>query len=215
MPFVIAKFTMSLDGKLATRSGDSKWISSEESRRYVHELRQTVDAIMVGVGTVLADDPQLTARVDGKVQAPLRVIVDSQGRTPPQAKVFRMPGKALLATLTLEEAKAREFTQRGAEVVELPAKDGKVDLRGLLRALGQRDVTSVLVEGGGTLLGSLFDLGLVDKVYAFIAPIIIGGGETITPVAGIGVEKIAQALRLRRIKVEKFGEDVMVSGYGR
>jgi diaminohydroxyphosphoribosylaminopyrimidine deaminase/5-amino-6-(5-phosphoribosylamino)uracil reductase len=223
MPFVIAKYAMSLDGKLATRSGDSKWISGEESRRYVHSLRQTVDAIMVGVGTVLADDPQLTVRVDGgkgrkgiQKKQPLRVIVDSRGQTPLEARVFQKPGKALVAATSLDEAKAKGFAQQGVEIIQLPSsKDEKVDLEELLKVLGHRDVISVLVEGGGALLGSLFDLGLVDKVFVFIAPIIVGGERAVTPVAGLGVEKIAQACRLRRIRVKEFGEDVMISGYVR
>jgi diaminohydroxyphosphoribosylaminopyrimidine deaminase/5-amino-6-(5-phosphoribosylamino)uracil reductase len=217
IPFVIAKFAMSLDGKIATRSGDSKWISGEESRRYVHSLRQMADAIMVGVGTVLRDDPQLTARAEEqetREKQPLRVIVDSFGRTRPQARLFQMPGKTLLAvTAPLEEVKARQFNELGAQVLELPSKEGLVDLTELLKALGKREVTCVLVEGGGTLLGSLFDLGLVDKVFAFITPIIIGGKNAVTPVAGGGVAKIAEALRLSRVQTQQFGQDIMISGY--
>jgi diaminohydroxyphosphoribosylaminopyrimidine deaminase/5-amino-6-(5-phosphoribosylamino)uracil reductase len=214
IPFVIAKFAMSLDGKIATRSGDSKWISGEESRRYVHSLRQIADAIMVGVGTVLSDDPQLTAREETREKQPLRVIVDSLGRTPPQARVFQMPGKTLLAVAKpLEEVKARQFNGLGAQVLELPAKEDLVDLTGLLKALGEREITCVLAEGGGTLLGSLFDLGLVDKVFAFIAPIIIGGRNAVPPVAGDGVAEIAEALRLSRVRTQQFGQDIMISGY--
>jgi diaminohydroxyphosphoribosylaminopyrimidine deaminase/5-amino-6-(5-phosphoribosylamino)uracil reductase len=217
MPFVIAKFAMSLDGKIATRSGDSKWISGEESRRYVHTLRQMADAIMVGVGTVLSDDPQLTARAEEegtREKQPLRVIVDSSGRTPPQARIFQMPGQTLVAVaMPLEEVKARQFNGLGAQVLELPAKEGSVDVTELLKALGQREITSVLVEGGGTLLGSLFDLGLVDKVFVFIAPIIIGGKDAVTPVAGDGVAEVAEALRLSRVRTQQFGQDIMISGY--
>ncbi len=214
IPFVIAKFAMSLDGKIATKSGDSKWISSEESRRYVHYLRGIVDAVMVGVGTVLRDDPRLTVRIEGVERQPLRVVVDSSGRTPPQAQVFHMPGQTLLATTqSLPEDRRKAFKERGAELLALPCREGVVDLGELLRALGQREVTSVLVEGGGTLLGSLFDLGLVDKVFAFIAPIIVGGREAATPIAGDGVAQIAQALRLSRVRVQRFGDDVLISGY--
>jgi diaminohydroxyphosphoribosylaminopyrimidine deaminase/5-amino-6-(5-phosphoribosylamino)uracil reductase len=219
MPFVIAKFAMSLDGKIATRSGDSKWISGEESRRHVHSLRQMADAIMVGVGTVLSDDPQLTARAgEGatREKQPLRVIVDSFGRTPPQARLFQMPGKTLLAVAApLEKGKARQFNGLGAQVLELPSKEGLVDLTELLKALGEREITCVLVEGGGALLGSLFDLGLVDKVVAFIAPIIIGGRNAVTPVAGDGVAEMAEAMRLSRVRTQQFGQDIMISGYMR
>lgn len=215
-PFVIAKFAMSLDGKIATKSGDSKWISGEASREHAQHLRHTVDAIMVGVGTILADDPQLTVRVGGLASGAqkLRVIVDSQGRTPLTAQVFKEPGKTLLAVAdSIEPAKVRKFLDIGAEVLKLPQRDNLVDLRELLRTLGKRDIISILVEGGGTLLGSLFDQRLVDKVFAFVAPIIIGGREAKTPVGGQGLEKIADALRLSQIKVERFGQDMLVSGY--
>ncbi len=219
MPFITAKFAVSLDGKIATKSGDSKWISGNEARKYVHYLRYTADAVMAGVNTVLVDDPHLTARCCGgrggtARKQPLRVIVDGKGRTPLTARLFREPGKALLALgrfVTPHEKRA--LAQVGAELLELPSEEELVDLKGLLKALGEREVTSVLVEGGGTLLGSLFDYGLVDKVVAFIAPIIIGGKEAKTAVGGKGVSKVVDSLKLERIKVEKFGEDLMVSGY--
>lgn len=218
LPFVTAKFAMSLDGKIATRTGESKWISSEGSRRYVHCLRHAVDAIMVGVNTVIVDDPQLTARVGkegGRTERqPLRVIVDSKLRTPPTAQVFQAPGKALLATVEpLDQARERAFVAAGAEILELPPKAGLVDLAELLRQLGKRDITSVLAEGGETLLGSLFEQRLVDKVIAFVAPIIIGGREAKTPAGGRGIDRMGEALRLESISVEKFGEDALISGY--
>ncbi len=221
IPFVTAKFAMSLDGKIATSSGDSKWISGEEARKYVHNLRYTTDAVMAGVNTILADDPHLTARCCGgrggiARKQPLRVIVDGKGRTPLNAQIFSEPGKTLLALgrLVTPEDKAA-FTQAGAELIELPSAGKPVDLEKLLKALGEREITSVLVEGGGILLGSLFDGGLVDKVIAFIAPIIIGGQEAKTAVSGKGVDKVVDSIRLERVSVEKFGEDLMVSGYVR
>jgi len=218
LPFVIAKFAMSLDGKIATKTGDSKWISSEEARRYVHCLRHQVDAIMVGVNTIIADDPYLTARVGkegGKVEKqPLRVVVDSRGRTPLAARVLQTPGKTLIAaTREIEPARARALNQAGAEVLGLPSKDKMVDLGELLRVLGKREVTSLLVEGGGTLFGSLFEQDLVDKVLVFIAPIIIGGREAKSPIEGKGVEKVAQAMSLNRVKVEKLGAAMLIDGY--
>jgi diaminohydroxyphosphoribosylaminopyrimidine deaminase/5-amino-6-(5-phosphoribosylamino)uracil reductase len=220
MPFIIAKFAMSLDGKIATKTGDSRWISGEESRRYVHYLRHQVDAIMVGVDTIIADDPQLTARA-GKEggqseKQPLRIIVDSKGRTPPTARVLQMPGKTLIAVARgIEPAKAGALTQAGAEVLQLPSREERVDLMELLRVLGKREVTSLLVEGGATLFGSLFEQDLVDKLLVFIAPIIIGGGDAKSSVGGKGVEKVAQAMSLTRVKVEKLGDDVLISGYVR
>ena len=221
MPFVTAKFAISLDGKIATKSGDSKWISGDEARKYVHNLRYTSDAIMAGVNTVLVDDPRLTVRsYGGKGGAarkqPLRVIVDGKGRMPLTAQLLSEPGKTLLALgkFVTPEEKAT-FAQVGAELLELPLEGGLVDLEKLLKALGNRQITSVLVEGGGILLGSLFDCKLVDKVIAFIAPIIIGGKEAKTAVSGKGVDKVVDSLRLERVSLEKLGEDLMVSGYVR
>lgn len=219
IPFVIAKFAMSLDGKIATKSGDSKWISGSESRQYLHNLRYTSDAIMAGVNTVVADDPQLTARCHAtggtSRKQPLRVIVDGDGRTPLTAQVFSMPGKTLVVLGKLASRKEKaNFKRVGAELLELPSEEeGMVDLTELLKALGKRGITSVLVEGGGILLGSLFDWGLVDKVIAFVAPIIIGGKDAKTAVAGEGVDKVAGSLKLERIKLETIGEDLVVTGY--
>jgi diaminohydroxyphosphoribosylaminopyrimidine deaminase/5-amino-6-(5-phosphoribosylamino)uracil reductase len=220
LPFVIAKFATSLDGKIATKTGDSKWISNERSREYVHTLRQSVDAIMVGANTVIIDNPCLTARgcCCGKggmtKMQPLRLVVDSKGRVPPEALIFKQPGGTLIAVVEpLDPGKREEFTQIGAEVLELPGKEGLVDIEELLKALGSREIVTVLVEGGSELLGSLFDYHLVDKVLAFISPIIVGGDEAKTAVGGNGVDSIAEALCLEQIDVESFGDNVLVSGY--
>ncbi len=175
-----------------------------------------MDAIMVGVNTVLMDDPQLTARMVETDRQPTRIIVDSRGQTPSSAAVFQQQGKTIIAmTNAVELTRANEYTNAGAEVVSLKSKNDRVDIDELLKVLGKKEITSVLVEGGGTLLGSLFDLGLVDKVIAFIAPIIIGGEEAVTPVAGHGVETVTQALRLNRVEVEQFGDDIMITGYAK
>jgi len=218
IPFVTAKFAMSLDGKIATRSGDSRWISNQESRRYVHSLRHITDAVMVGVNTVLTDDPQLTCRCGerGGVirKQPLRVIVDTNGRTPVTAQVFGEPGRALLALGEgVKPEIVKGYKNMNADVLELPLDEGVVDLKQLLKALGQREITSVLVEGGGTLLGYMFDHKLVDKVITFVAPVIIGGREAETAVGGRGVDKIAESIRLERIVAMECNGDMMVSGY--
>jgi diaminohydroxyphosphoribosylaminopyrimidine deaminase/5-amino-6-(5-phosphoribosylamino)uracil reductase len=223
LPFVIAKFAASLDGKIAATSGDSRWVSGPESRRWAHRQRTVVDAIMVGVRTVLIDDPELTARpepgegarqADGEPRQPLRVVVDSRGRTPASARALSPPAGTLVATTDASsEAWRREMRDAGAEVVVLPASGGRVDLGELLRHLGSRDILSLLVEGGGELLGSFFDLGLVDKVQAIIAPMIIGGHDAPTAVAGRGARRMADALRLRDVTVERLGEDMLVTGY--
>lgn len=215
LPFVVAKYAMSLDGKIATWAGDSQWISNEESRKRVMDIRLLVDAIMVGVNTIIRDDPRLTVRQgEVAIRCPLRVIVDSQGRTPVSARALQEPGHTILAVAhPLASPKARSLTEAGAEILEMPPRQGWVDLPQLLKALGEREVTSLLVEGGGTLLGSLFDIGLVDKVYAFISPIIIGGSQAKTPVEGEGVSLLSQAQHLHRLRVERLGDDVLIVGY--
>ncbi len=220
LPFVIAKFAMSLDGKVATKIGDAKWISGEESRRYVHCLRHRVDAIMVGVNTIITDDPQLTARAgkDGgrTEKQPLRVVVDSRGRTPLNARVFQVPGKTLIAvTEEIDPAKSAALAEAGAEILLLPSKEGVVDLGELFNALGSKGIINLLVEGGPTLFGSLFEQRLVDRLLVFISPLIIGGKEASSPVKGIGVEKVTQAMPLNRVRVERFSDDVLISAYMR
>ena len=218
LPFVVAKFAMSLDGKIATKTGDSKWITKEETRKYAHGLRYTADAIMVGVNTVLADDPRLTARGCGGrggvgKNQPLRLVVDSKGKVPLTAHVFEPPGETLVAVATpIDQAKKERLEKAGAEIVELPARDGSVDMAEFLKLLGNRKIVNILVEGGGKLLGSLFDRDLVDKVVAFISPIIIGGRKAVC-VEGDGVENVAQALHLSRIDFKSLGDDILVSGY--
>ncbi len=218
MPFVTAKFAVSLDGRIATKKGDSQWISGNEARKYVHCLRYTTDAIMAGANTVIADDPHLTCRCGGKGgtvrKQLLRVIVDGRGRISPTSRVLNEPGKVLLVLSEFANPERKDsFAQAGAELLELPSEEGQVDLKRLLKILGEREITSVLVEGGGILLGSLFDSKLVDKVIAFIAPIIIGGEEAKMAVAGRGVDRMTDAIKLERVKLEKFGEDFMISGY--
>ena len=217
-PFVTVKFAMSLDGKIATSTGESRWITGEAARRRVHELRDVSDAICVGVNTVLADNPRLTTRLDKPdVEHPLRVILDSQGRAPLAARVFdpALLGKTIVATTQAMPARHRATLEvQGVEAWVLPSDDqGRVDLAALLDRLGERELTSLLVEGGGSVLASFFERRLVDKVMAFVAPLIIGGQDAPTPVKGAGVSRLADALRLERVSVERVGEDVLVVGY--
>jgi len=219
VPFVIAKFAMSIDGKIATRTGDSRWITGEEARNYAHGQRHSVDAIMVGAGTIIADDPQLTARGysgrcgRAKLQ-PLRVIVDGKGRVPATARVFSEPGKTLVAVAEKQFSRGILKTKReGTEYIVLRSENGLIDIAELLKMLGQRQITTVMVEGGSKLLGYVFDHHLVDKVLAFVAPIVIGGEEAKTAVSGRGVDKVADALQLNDIKIERFGNEFLISGY--
>jgi diaminohydroxyphosphoribosylaminopyrimidine deaminase / 5-amino-6-(5-phosphoribosylamino)uracil reductase len=218
LPFVTVKFAASLDGKIATKSGDSKWISGEPARRQVQRLRQASDAIMTGANTVIADDPQLTVRLFDKGgtshKQPLRIIIDGLGRSPVGARIFSQPGKTLIATDSNLSAEKKEALQKtGAELLELPAAKGVIDLERVFQALGKRQITSVVVEAGGILLGSLFDNNLVDKVVAFFSPLIIGGEKARPAVAGKGFERLSQCTRLKLVKVDTIGDDIMVIGY--
>ena len=216
VPFVTAKFAMSIDGKIATRTGDSRWITGAEARDYAHRLRATSDAVMVGINTALADDPQLTARDEGGrplKRQPLRVVVDSSGRLPHDTRMLTEPGRTLVALAHAEGRAIEGLRRAGAECESIPSKDGSVDVAALLEVLGRREVTSVLVEGGGALLGSLFDRGLVDKVVAFVAPAVLGGKGATSPVEGVGVEKMADARRLHRVKWLQLGQDMALIGY--
>jgi len=219
IPFVIAKFAMSMDGKIATRTGDSKWITSEDARNYAHGQRHSVDAIMVGAQTIISDDPQLTARGysgrcgRARIQ-PLRVIVDGRGRVPTTARVFSEPGKTLVALA--EGSFNKDILKKkreGTEYLVLKSDNGVIDIAELLKVLGQREITTVMIEGGSSLLGYVFDHKLVDKVLAFIAPIIIGGEEAKTAVSGRGVDKVKNALLLKDVRIEKFDNELLVSGY--
>lgn len=216
LPFVIAKFAATLDGKIAASSGDSRWVAGEEARAWAHGFRTRVDAIMCGINNVLLDDPQLTARPGGVSAArqPLRIVADSRGRTPRAAKVLGLGGETLIATTDASPGAWRDaMTAAGAEVCVLPVDaNGRVDMIALLRLLGERGVLSLLVEGGGVLHGSLFEARLVDKVHAIIAPKIVGG-SAYPAVAGAGVARMADAITLRDVEVLRLGTDVAFVGY--
>lgn len=214
MPFVILKSAMTLDGKTATASGDSKWITCQESRRYVHRVRSKVDAIMVGVGTVLADDPQLTCRmVRGK--DPIRVVVDSRLRTPVGAALFHLdsPAETIIATIERDPAKTASVHGLGAETLVCNAAEGRVDLEDLLRRLGKRGIQSVLLEGGRELVGTAVRNGLVDKFLLFYAPKLVAGDDGFGLCSGRGVARMGEAFTLRTERVRRFAEDFLVIGY--
>lgn len=217
-PFVSVKFAMSLDGKIAAHTGDSQWVTGPEARSLVHQMRRESDAIMVGINTVLADDPLLTARDQSdlpQTRQPLRVVLDSACRMPPSARMLGEPGKTLVvATDRAPQERVSRLTATGAEVVQTPAGlDGRVDLGMLLEELGRRDVVSLLVEGGGAVVGSLFDNGLVDKVYVFLAPLIVGGRGAVSPVEGEGVSRMADAWRVECPRIRQVGPDWLIVGY--
>lgn len=211
MPYVAVKYAMTLDGKIATITGASKWITGEAARKRVHELRTRYAAIMVGVGTVCADNPLLTARgVEGK--NPVRIVCDTHLRTPPESRLVQTAGevRTIIATCITSGEKLNELHAAGCEVWSFPETDGRVDIPALMSKLAAGKIDSIFVEGGGTLLESLFAEHLVQKVYAFIAPKIFGGTEAKTPVEGKGIADITEACLLENCRIEKIGADILL-----
>ena len=222
LPFVTAKFAASLDGRIASTSGDSRWISGPQTLRWAHQNRPLFDAILVGVETIIIDNPQLTARPEnwrGPVPQPLRVVLDSRGRTPPNSRVLEHTDSSptlIAATGAASEEWRALMRSRGVDVEVLPADElrgGRVSLPALLGCLGrEHGVVSLLVEGGGEVLGSLFDQRLIDKITAVMAPMIIGG-DAQTAVRGRGAERMRDVLRLNSMTVERLGDDLLLVGY--
>jgi diaminohydroxyphosphoribosylaminopyrimidine deaminase/5-amino-6-(5-phosphoribosylamino)uracil reductase len=221
-PFFTLKWATSLDGKTATRSGDSKWISSDASRRVVREMRSKSCAVMVGIGTVLKDDPGLFANPGAK-KKPRRIVVDTAARTPLKSQLVKTARKSPVIIAVGRNAPGKRIEaicKAGCLVLRLPERSGHVDLKALAAALGSMGILKVLVEGGGTLAAGLFDAGLVDKVVAFVAPVVIGGKEAVTPVEGRGIAKMADALRLHDVRITPIRSgrgdaDVLVEGFVR
>lgn len=213
-PFIHAKWAMTLDGKIATRTGASRWISNEQSRAFVHELRAESDAVMVGIGTVLTDDPALTVRLQDVQRAPWKIIVDTECRTPCDAKVFRdNPEKVLICCADNADAARRiRLEEAGATCIAIPRGEDGVDLGEMRKRLGEKGITRILVEGGAGLLGGLLDGGYVQRVSVFIAPKIFGGTGAPTAVGGVGCAEPVDALFLSEQEVVQFGEDVMITG---
>ncbi len=217
LPYVVLKTAMSLDGKIATSQGESQWITGTTAREYVHRLRDKYDAILVGVGTVLADDPSLTCRLqEGGGKDPVRIILDSQARTPSTARVLNQPSEAPALIVTTPGAppeRVQMLKQAGAQVLEVPGSECGIDLEALLQELGRREISSVLVEGGARVNGSFITGNLVDKVYWFIAPKFIGGTAAPGPVGGPGIAALQDALSIKDIKLNRYGEDICIEGY--
>ncbi|NPV91392.1 MAG: bifunctional diaminohydroxyphosphoribosylaminopyrimidine deaminase/5-amino-6-(5-phosphoribosylamino)uracil reductase RibD [Firmicutes bacterium] len=217
-PFVVMKSAVSLDGKTATSSGHSFWVTGEAAREKVHRMRDRYDAVMVGIGTVLVDDPRLTTRLpDGEAgRDAIRVVVDSRLRLPPESKVINPDSTAPLLVATTERSpreRRDELTGLGAEVLVLPEDDGRVAIGALMDALGQRGITSVLLEGGAALNASALEAGVVDKLVVFVAPKLVGGANAPGMIAGAGRERMDQAWDLRRMSLTRVGEDYMFTGY--
>ncbi len=211
MPYVVAKYAMSADGKIATVTGDSKWITNEESRRRVHAMRGRYFAIMAGIGTVLADDPMLNCRIGG-ARDPVRVIADSHLSIPSECNILKTADdiKTYIAYTNANAADIERVEKSGAICAKIPAgADGEADLRELMRYLGGQKIDSVLLEGGAELNFSAFKAGIVNKAVTFTAPMIIGGAGAKAPVGGAGFERISDSVRLELERVEVIGGDIM------
>ena len=213
LPFVTLKLAETLDGRIATRLGDSKWITGDDSRRYVQDLRSKVDAVMAGINTVLRDDPRFTARI---VSKPLtRIILDSSLRTPPGARIFldcKTSPLIIAAGRSAPNRKRRALEKKGAEVVIVKSKNGRIDIKGLLKILAKRSIAHILVEGGGEVAGSVLEESLADRVLFFIAPRIIGGRRAVPSVGGTGAAAMSEAIDVRAIKLRRFKRDILIEG---
>ena len=225
LPFVTLKMAQSLDGKIATHNMDSKWISCEESRNLAHKMRKNSDAVMVGVGTIIKDDPLLTDRrhqtadirpqTSGRRQ-PIKIIIDSMLRTPFSSRIFskKSPAKTIIAATDLApKHRVRKFLEKGVDVLLVSSKNKKVDLKSLMKILASRGIINILIEGGGELAASAFQEHILDKIVFFIAPKIIGGRNAKTSVEGHGVDRILKAFNVKNITVEKIGSDFLFEGY--
>jgi len=217
MPFVTIKVAESLDGKIATRTMDSRWITSDAARDYSHRLRSQMDAVLVGMNTITRDDPILTSR---KNKSPIKIVLDSYLRVPENAKIFSKKSPSLNIAAILRKSlsdknvikKVERLSRKGVLVIGCPGKNNRIDLKWLLSELAELEISRLLVEGGGDTISGFLEQGLADRALFFIAPKIIGGRGAVTSVEGKGVEKVSQAIELKDVKIEMIGKDILVSG---
>ena len=210
-PFVIIKVAMSADGRIATKTGDSKYITSKEARTYVHQLRTEVDAVMVGLNTVLRDNPELTPRLI-KGKDPMKIVVDSKLKIPKNCNLVKEPSKLIIATTgKASKNDVKKLQQKGVNVIITKTNKGLVDLEDLMKQLGKHEITSVMIEGGSELNSSAIKDGVVDKILIFTAPKLIGNG--LGAIGNLGVNKIDKAIELKNPEVKKIGKDVLIEGY--
>jgi len=213
-PFVMLKVAATLDGKIATRNGDSKWISGEASRHLVHQLRDQVDGVLVGIGTVLKDDPRLTARIR-KGRDPYRIILDSQLKTPEEAKVIgTSPSKTIFASTEIApKDKIEKLEKKGAQVLLFDSKRGKINLKSCLSKLGEIGMMSLMVEGGSQVNGSFLDEGLIDKLLLFLSPKIMGDPQALGIFGGKAVSSVQETIAFKEMKTRKVGKDILLESY--
>lgn len=215
-PWVVVKAAMTLDGKIATRTGKSQWISSKDSLRYAHEWRRVMQAILVGAGTVAADDPQLTCRIpDRRVRHPERILVDGRLSISESARVVTggLPGATIIATTEASDPDKRQrLIDAGCEILLLPGVDARIDFNDLMIALGERKIASLMIEGGATVLAEALAANVVDHVALVVAPKIFGGAGAPTFIGGPGVDEVDEAWRLADIRISRLGEDILIEG---
>ena len=213
IPYVVMKYAMTLDGKIATYTGESKWITGEAARQNVHKTRSELSAIMAGIGTVLADNPMLTCRIPGGVN-PVRIICDTRLRTPLDSNVVSTTNQArtLIATCVSDENRHKPYIQKGCEIIVVPELDGHIDLNNLMQKLGEKKIDSILLEGGAELNWSALKCGIVNKVQAYISPKLFGGAVAKTPIAGTGVAMPDDAFKIVSPTIQKIGDDILVEG---
>ena len=216
-PFVALKCAATLDGRIATRTGDARWVTGEPARLFGHRLRHWLDGILVGVKTVRADDPSLTARLDGgRGRDPVRLVLDTHLSTPPGAKMLRQKSESdtiILCRPSADPARRRALTAAGARVLAVPEKAGRIDLAALMKPLGEIGVTSLLIEGGAEVIAAALAADIVDKIYFFYAPKILGGDDGVPICRGPGPALMRQCKPVRDLSVRQLGEDVLISGY--
>jgi diaminohydroxyphosphoribosylaminopyrimidine deaminase/5-amino-6-(5-phosphoribosylamino)uracil reductase len=211
---VLFKSAMTLDGKVATPTGDSKWISGDSSRELAHHWRATVDAVAVGIGTALADDPQLTARVEGVHRQPRRVVFDSTARLPLDSKLVAQAREVPLTVIVTRAASRTDvenLESAGADIIVATGENEPSRIRSALVALGDAGITSILLEGGPHLAGAFLDAGEIDEIRLFLAPLLLGGRTARDPLEGEGVERISEALRALTLDCEKVADDLLIS----
>ncbi|MCC5894675.1 MAG: bifunctional diaminohydroxyphosphoribosylaminopyrimidine deaminase/5-amino-6-(5-phosphoribosylamino)uracil reductase RibD [Alkalibacterium sp.] len=215
LPFVVMKYAMSLDGKIATETGESKWISSEDSRKHAHHLRGHLSAIMVGIGTILKDDPRLTCRIPGYPN-PTRIILDSKLRIPLDAAVLSNQHEApslILTTSQASEEKRTELEKKNIEVITVSELNGQIDLRKAMQVMGKKGIDSILLEGGGTVNASALSADIVSKLIVYIAPILIGGEHATAPIMGHGVQHMSDVYKIKHMEINRIKEDIHIEAY--
>lgn len=214
LPYVVLKSAQSLDGKIATRTGKSRWISGPESRKIGHELRAQADAVLVGVNTLLADNPFLSARSGAKVPQPFKIILDSELKTSPRANIFSSvsPGPVILVVTKRASRERRKQFDGKAQIIETAEKNGRIDLKDLVKRLGALGIVNILVEGGGETVSGFISEKLAREAYFFLAPILIGGRLAPSSVGGEGVSDLKRAARLKNWSVAKSGADFLIRG---